>query len=123
MADAGLNRCRILVVEDEYFPADELSEELADNGATVLGPAPSVSAALALMDAHALPDGAILDVNLGGEPAFAVADYLVERGLPLVFTTGYDAAALPERYRGFPRCEKPVNIVRITAALGKAIHA
>lgn len=123
MADRPLNNCRILVVEDEYLLADELSQELSGEGATVLGPVPTVEDALAVLEIGTMPDGAILDVNLGGKPVFAVADVLIEQGIPMVFTTGYDAAALPERFRHLPRCEKPVNIRRITAALGRAIHA
>lgn len=123
MPDRWLEQCRILVVEDEYLLADELATELADCGAQVLGPAPNVERALALLDAQPLPDGAILDINLGGEPAFPVADALIGHGVPIVFTTGYDAGALPDRFADIPRCEKPINIRRITAALGAAIGA
>lgn len=123
MADRSLNHCRILVVEDEYLLADELALELADEGAVVLGPAPSVKHALGLLEGEASLDGAILDLNLGGEPAFPVADALIDRSVPLIFTTGYDAGAIPERFAHIPRCEKPINIGRITAALGKVIHA
>ncbi len=60
-----------------------------------------------------------MDVNLDGELAFPAADALIDRSVPLVFTTGYDEAALPEQYRQYPRCEKPISISRITSALGK----
>lgn len=123
MSDSGLNRCRILIVEDEYLLADELAIWLAEAGAVVLGPASSVSRALALLNEEQPPDGAILDLNLGGESAFAVADELVTRGVPVVFTTGYDASTLPERYAGIPRCEKPIDIRHMETALSKAIHA
>jgi len=123
MADGSLNRCRILVVEDEYLLADELALELADEGAVVLGPVSNVQHALALLDGEATPDGAILDVNLSGEPVFPVADALIDRGVPLIFTTGYDADVFPERFAHIHKCEKPINIGRITAALGRAIHA
>lgn len=122
MADRTLNRCRILVVEDEYLLADELSAELSNEGAIVLGPVPTVKDALSVIENGDAPDGAILDVNLGGEPVFPVADVLISRGVPLVFTTGYDSSALPPRFQHLPRCEKPVSIRRITAALGKALH-
>ncbi len=123
MADRSLDRCRILVVEDEYLLADEMALELEDTGAIVLGPVPSVEQALALLDGEVPPDGAILDINLGGETAFPVADVLIGRGVPVLFTTGYDSEAIPERFAHVLLCEKPVNIRRVTAALGRAIHA
>ena len=79
--------------------------------------------ALALLEREAAPDGAILDLNLGGEPAYSVADVLLTRGVPVVFTTGYDASTLPERFAHILRCEKPFDIRRIKAALVKVIHA
>ena len=123
MVDQSLQRRRILVVEDEFLLADELALELEDEGAMVLGPVPSVERALALLDREALPDGAIVDVNLGGETAFPLADLLIARGVPMIFTTGYDRTTLPHRYAHVPTCEKPMNIVRITAALRGAIQA
>lgn len=122
MADRGLLDCRILVVEDEYLLADELAMVLADEGATVIGPVPTVADALALMDAQAVLEGAVLDLNLGGESAFPIADALIRRGVPVVFTTGYDAGAIPDRFAQVPRCEKPIQTGKVTAALGRAIH-
>ena len=123
MADRRLRACRILVVEDEYLLADELAQELADAGAEVLGPAPTIELALAALAEKAAPDGAILDVNLGGVPVFPLADTLIERGVPLIFTTGYDPDTLPERFANVPKCGKPINVARITAAIERAIHA
>ena len=123
MADPSLDRCCILVVEDEYLLADELAMELEDGGAVVLGPASNVAHALALLDRQAVLDGAILDVNLAGELAFPVADALLDRGVPLIFTTGYDPDALPERFAHVPKCGKPINIARLATALARAIHA
>lgn len=99
----------ILVAEDEYFIANDLKRALVRAGATVVGPAASVDRATDLIEATPHIDGAILDVNLGGEKVFPVADVLRERGVPFVFTTGYDQAALPERYAVVLRLEKPVE--------------
>ena len=122
-AEPGLRGCRILLVEDEYFLAEELAQELADAGASVIGPAPTIERALALFEPRSPPDGAILDVNLAGEPVFPLADTLIESGVPVVFTTGYDPATLPTRFAQVPVCGKPISAARITGAIRKAIHA
>ena len=122
MSDPALHERRILVVEDEYLVAEELAQELADVGALVLGPVSSVESALALLDGEARPDGAILDVNLGGERVFPLADTLIDRSVPMIFITGYDPATLSARFERVPVCEKPFKVSRIIDAIGKAIH-
>ena len=49
------------------------------------------------------PDAAILDISLGGEMAFPLADLLQEKQIPVVFATGYDQEAIPETYGDLPR--------------------
>lgn len=100
---------RVLLVEDEYFLADEMRRTFEDGGAEVLGPAGQVEEALALIDGLGRIDAAVLDVNLHDGMVFPVADGLRERGVPFVFTTGYDQATLPARYSGVRRLEKPVE--------------
>lgn len=46
---ASLQGVRVLVVEDEYFIADDLRNALAAQGAAVVGPAPSVHRASELL--------------------------------------------------------------------------
>lgn len=108
---------RILIVEDEYLLADDLSEALADGGATVLGPVASVEAAAELIASEAEIDAAVLDINLRGELIFPIADALEERGVPFVFATGYDRWAIPERFADAPRMEKPLKGAAIATTL------
>lgn len=108
---------RVLVVEDDYTVADVLCQHLEDAGADVLGPVPDVAGALELLAAEGAPDGAVLDVNLGGEMVWPVADALRARGVPFLFATGYDASAIPARYAGVRRCEKPVEPSQIARTL------
>ena len=122
MAGRSLQDCRILVVEDEYLLAEELAQELSDAGALVIGPASSIARAMALLEPPSRPDGAILDVNLAGEPVFPLADTLIGRGIPLVFTTGYDRATLPKRFAAVPICEKPIHVGRILAMIDETIR-
>jgi len=123
MSDRTLRGCGILVVEDEYLLADELQSELEEAGAIVIGPVGTLEGALALISSGREIDGAILDVNLGGDMAYAAADQLIERGVPFVFTTGYDLSALPPRFAEVVRCEKPINIRKVAQAIGRVIHA
>src|SRR5215467_2301487 len=107
MSEHALRNLNILIVEDEYMLAQDLRHDLAKAGAYVVGMASTVKDALGLVAEHGRLDGAVLDVNLGGEPVFPLADHLLEQGVPFVFTTGYDASAIPARFQGVLRCEKP----------------
>lgn len=122
MHEPKLRDRRLLIVEDEFLLAEELRAELEDAAAIVLGPAGTLEEALGLIESEPRIDGAILDVNLGGQQAFPAADLLAERGVPFVFTTGYDASILPSRFADVIRCEKPVNIARITRAMARLIE-
>jgi len=116
-ATTSLTGRRLLVVEDEFYLAEDLAKDLTARGATVIGPVPSVNDALDLIEDTEHIDGAVLYLNLQGEQAYPVADALIERGVPFVFTTGYDASAIPSRYASVPRCEKPVDPKRVAQAL------
>ncbi len=107
---ATLGGRRLLVVEDDYLVATDLVDELADHGAEVLGPAGSVDEALDLLAAESQIDAAVLDINLTNEKVYPVAEALRARGIPFVFTTGYDAWLVPEAFAAVLRFEKPVDI-------------
>lgn len=96
---------RVLIVEDEFFLADDLRRELTDRGVDVAGPANTLDRARALTSGRI--DFAVLDVNVKRELIFPLADELRERGVPFVFTTGYDAEMITAKYRDVERLEKP----------------
>ncbi|MGH1570535.1 response regulator [Methylobacterium sp. P31] len=123
MPDSDLLRRCVLAVEDEYFIAEELEQALRAAGAIVLGPVPSVRAALDLLQGDVAPEIAVLDVNLGGEMVYPVADALAARGVPFLFTTGYDQAALPERYAAVRRLEKPIELPEVLRELRRLLPA
>jgi ActR/RegA family two-component response regulator len=101
---------RVLLVEDDYLIATDLAASLEDLGIEVLGPAGSVQDALELVESHGERlDAAVLDINLRDEGVYPVANALAARGVRFVFTTGYDAIAIPESFASVPRCEKPVD--------------
>ncbi|MET0314015.1 MAG: response regulator [Hansschlegelia sp.] len=121
MTDA-LNGLRILLVEDEAMIAMLFEDMLIDSGATVIGPASGVSAALSAIENEPI-DGALLDVNLGGEQSFDVADALAKRNIPFVFVTGYGAAGVRDRYPDAPTLQKPFVAEDLERALAQLATA
>lgn len=113
---SSLRGRRVLVVEDEYMLAEDLRQELEDQGAEVLAPVPTVAEALELLHQGPAPDLAILDINLQGEMVYPVADALRAQAIPFLFATGYDAQAIPPAYADVPRAEKPLALRDLTQA-------
>ncbi|MCG7363270.1 response regulator [Roseomonas sp. ACRSG] len=112
---AGLS---VLVVEDHFLIAEEMCALVERLGGTVIGPISKVSAALGALET-AKPDLALLDVNLGGEQVYAVADVLRVAGTPFLFTTGYDSGSIDPRFRDVPQVEKPVSLFTLLTALDR----
>ena len=85
----------ILLLEDEAIIAMDMEMTLEANGYSVLGPFGSLKQARAAIT-EARPAVAVLDVNLGkGETSFAFAEELAEKGIPVVFLSGYSTEVLP----------------------------
>ncbi|HEV8449568.1 MAG TPA: response regulator [Gemmatimonadaceae bacterium] len=106
----------ILVIEDEHIVAEALSRCLRTCGAEIIGPAATVEQALKLIESNAQIDGALLDIDLRGVRAYAVADDLIARGVPFVFATGYETT-IPDRYRHVTVIQKPFDVAETAAAL------
>ena len=83
---------RILIVEDEYFLADDLRQILHEHHAETLGPASTIAKALALINAGGRIDCAVLDLNLRGQVAYPISAALHQRKIPFLFATGYGSA-------------------------------
>jgi DNA-binding response OmpR family regulator len=111
-----LHQMRILVVEDEYFLAADLADVLRARGAEVIGPVGTFAEAMKAVESNWI-DRAVLDVDLGGELSFPIAERLEAAGIPYVIATGFCAEALPERFRGKPRLEKPFRPEALAAMM------
>lgn len=99
---------RLIVVEDEWLIAGRLKRALEQAGADVLGPALTIEQALALLADGPPLDGAVLDLNLRGEPTTPVARHLADRGVPFLLVTAYAADRQDEPLlRSAPRVGKP----------------
>lgn len=110
---------RIMIVEDEALVAMMVEDLLGDLGYEVAGSFGAVGDALAWLGGdQGLPDGAVLDVNIGGEMVFPVAEALRARGVPFVFATGY--GDLPRRgFEDVSVLSKPINIGQLGVAVGR----
>ena len=98
MPDAvALRGRRLLVVEDEYVIAADLTASLEALGVEVAGPAASVAEALTLLenDGGRL-DGACSTSTSGTSVCIRLPTCLEAVEIPFVFTTGYDAAVVPD---------------------------
>lgn len=122
MKTSPLAGTRILVVEDEYYLADDLVRALRSHGADVAGPVGTLAQAEALV-AKGRIDCAILDINLRGEMAFPVADRLGEAGVPFLIATGYSRSHLPERFGEIPRLQKPYDADQLLALVPEAMES
>ncbi len=112
---AGL---RVLVVEDEMMVSMLIEDMLDDLGCKVVGPASRLEEAIELVNSTEL-DCAVLDVNLGGQPIFPLADILRAKGAPFAFATGYGDAGLREVDRGSPVLQKPFRESDLARILGE----
>lgn len=84
---ALLSGARVLVVEDDFFIALELTTILSEAGAEVVGPSQTLAAALTLAEDETL-SAAILDIRLGNGTVAPVAHRLADRHVPFFFYTG-----------------------------------
>jgi CheY-like chemotaxis protein len=114
--DTELSGRRMLIVEDEPMVAWVLDDMLNDFGCTVVGTADRIEEALAMIAEEDI-DAVVLDVNLRSVMSYPVADQLLARSIPFVFTTGYARTRLLEAYRALPYLLKPYHRSAMRGAL------
>jgi DNA-binding response OmpR family regulator len=119
-ASRPLEGVRVLVVEDEYFIADDLARALRAAGAVPVGPVASVEDAEAMLDKER-PDAAILDLNLRGVIAGGLVERVSRERLPTVVVSGYSERGLPELPLQLPRLEKPVDCKQVVERLAEEL--
>ncbi len=118
MTDNKLDGLRVLVVEDEMMVSMLIEDMLGDLGCVVVGPASRLEEAIELAKTSEI-DCAVLDVNLGGQPIFPLADLLRQKGAPFAFATGYGDAGLRDVDRGSPVLQKPFRETDLARVLGQ----
>lgn len=112
----------ILVVEDESLIAMNLETILEDLGYSVIGPIMTVRDLEKALSGQLAADAAILDVNIAGERIFPYARELRDRGIPLLFASGYGASGMSEDFAHFPVVAKPYTEEQISDMLERICH-
>lgn len=99
---------RVLVLEDEYFIADDIAAALAENGAEVIGPLGDLAEAENVVRSSR-PDAAVLDVNLHCDRVYPLARLLRTSNVPFIFASGYGRTQIDTEFNDVPLWEKPVE--------------
>jgi Response regulator containing CheY-like receiver, AAA-type ATPase, and DNA-binding domains len=111
------SRKSILILEDEPLVAMMLEEMVAELGHTVAACPRSADEARAAIAASGF-DMAVVDVNLWGGTGSELLGQVLELGRPVVISSGYSPAGVPEEFRGLPFIGKPFRIEELDEALG-----
>jgi two-component sensor histidine kinase len=111
-----LSGLKVLLVENNLIIAMDGEDILRRLGADV-ATAPSVAEAMEILAGQSF-DLALLDVNLGDETSFGIADRLAADGVPFVFATGYgEGIAQANSHSGAPVLQKPYTMEGVTDTL------
>ena len=115
------DRPKVLVVEDEFIIALDLSETVQDLGYELEGPFEGKEAAIEAIE-EGMPDLAILDVFTADGEIYPLADRLVEAGVPIVFHSGHvTPAEVRALYPDAVACAKPCPPDRLIDAMQEAV--
>ena len=123
LPDPAKEDFRILIVEDSFLVVMSIEGFFNELGWTIVGPVSRKDAAVKLARSETF-DAALLDVNLNGEMSWDIAAVLQERGIPFVFSTGYDSSnILPDFLAGSVVLGKPFREDELASKLRECIRA
>jgi CheY-like chemotaxis protein len=115
-----LKESKILLVEDESIVSMLVEDMLSELGCGEIWCVSSVRDALALLDERT-PDAAVLDFNLRGETAIAVAERLEAAQIPFAFATGYGRSGIPGAWLARPVLQKPFKLEALADVLAALV--
>lgn len=118
MTDRPLSGYRIIIIEDDYYQAEDSRLTLERAGATLIAVTPTAPD-LGVLLARGRIDAALIDINLGSSVSFQFARELAERAIPFAFLTGYDAGIMPDDLARRPYLSKPADAAKIIATLAR----
>lgn len=109
----------MLVIEDEAAIAMLIEDMLAELGHEVAAATTTLKDAIAIT-ATGTFDYAIVDVNLGGQLSYAVAEQLAARCIPFAFVTGYGRMGVDTKFAKVPVLAKPFTLSELRMLLESA---
>ena len=108
------------MVEDAWHLAKALKSALTEVGIDVAGPAATIAEAERLVAEHQ-PDVAVVDVNLNGEMAYDLIDWLHDRGVRVIVVSGY-AVLQRSTDKAAAVLQKPFSVALLLATLRRVLQ-
>ena len=115
-AATGLDGLRVLIIEDQTIVMMMIEDVLTDLGCVIVGHSATTTEALKLLHQNCI-DAAVLDINLGKEDVYPLADELAARKVPFIFLTGYGKDDISARHADIPIVQKPVTMDALRRAM------
>ncbi len=115
-------KLRVLLVEDHFLTAYQMTVALRRIGCEVVGPVSTFTHARELVERDDF-DAAVLDIDIIGGSGFDLAPILIEKGLPFAFVSGHCCQKpWPKDFEHVPCLTKPVNLVHLRRVIGTQFH-
>lgn len=119
MTLVDLGRRRILIVEDEMLLAMSIIDEIEDHNGIVQQHVTTLEQGFSALDRER-PDACILNIRLGDEMVYPLADKLLDLGVLFIFASSEPRKQIPERFARIPLHSKPIDMIRAAVGLIKA---
>ncbi|MEO6433729.1 MAG: HWE histidine kinase domain-containing protein [Sphingomicrobium sp.] len=111
----------VLLVEDSLIIALDAEDILRRLGADNVVAEGTAAGAIAVIEPEEI-SFAILDINLGDQLSFPIADELAKHNIPFMFATGYgDQAKVPHPHRGRVVLQKPYTLRSMSRSIGELL--
>ena len=119
---ASTDLLRFMILDDEAIIALDLAGILQDLGHSVVSMVTRVAGGMEFARYGGL-DMAILDINVHGVASFPLAAILQDRGIPVIFASGYGETGLIDGFRDALVLTKPYGVDHLSQVVAKARHA
>ena len=116
MPELDLGNRRILVVEDEPMLAFDITLQIQEHNGVVIGPVATLHEGIRALHRQR-PDACILNIRLGAEMVYPLADELLDQRIPFIFASSELRADIPDRFNGVPLHAKPIEMIKAAAGL------